>query len=70
MILNICWEGTDWIDVVQGSNKRWTVVNAEMNVRIPYTVEHCSPSRGNISFSKGLVIINVRTGKWLILTFL
>jgi hypothetical protein len=32
------WGGTDWIDVAQGRDQWWALVNTVMNLRVPCNV--------------------------------
>jgi hypothetical protein len=31
----MAWEGVDWVDLAQGRDRRWAVVNAAVNLWLP-----------------------------------
>jgi len=37
--INERWSGVDWVQLIQDRNKRGTLVNAAMNLRVPYNTE-------------------------------
>jgi hypothetical protein len=39
-ILKKCDGDMDWIDLAQDCNRRWALVNAAMNLRVPYNARN------------------------------
>ena len=45
------WTGMNWIDLAQGRNRRKAVVNAVMNLRVPYDAGNVFTEGGIVGFS-------------------
>jgi hypothetical protein len=45
------WRGIDWINLAQDRDRWWALVNAVMNLRVPYNAGNFLSSLGYVSFS-------------------
>jgi hypothetical protein len=46
------WGGMNWIDLDQDTDRRWALVNAVGNLRVPYNVGNFLTSQHPVSFSR------------------
>jgi len=51
-----CWEGVDWIDLAQDSDRSRAFVNAVMNLRAPLNAASFLTSWRTVGFSKGVLL--------------
>jgi len=55
----LCFGGMDWYDLVQDRDRWWTLVNAVMNVWVPYNAGNLLTSLKPVSFSSRTLLLGV-----------
>jgi hypothetical protein len=53
-------EGIDWIKLAQNSDSWWALVNAAMNLQVPYNAGYFWTSCKPVSFSRRTLLHGVR----------
>jgi len=55
----VIWTGMDWIDLAENSDRRRTLANAVMNIRVPLNAGNFLTSCKPVSFSRRALLYTV-----------